>query len=102
MLGNKILYRVIGEEFAQFTAKLGGEGFIMSENESGTVGAGNNICHIKSFARAGYTKKRLLFMTKIKTLYKRINGLWLIARRLIIRNQLNLSIRTAPFPKFAK
>ena len=47
VVGNKILNRILREEFTELTAKLCGEGFIVSENEGWTVDLGYNIGHGK-------------------------------------------------------
>ena len=51
----------------------------MGQDQSRLIQRLNNVCHSKSFTRAGDTKQRLKLISLFKSLYQFLNSLWLIA-----------------------
>ena len=50
------MHFVFWEKLAEFRIKLGGEGFVVGKNEGWAIVFFDNICHRKSFARAGHAE----------------------------------------------
>ena len=87
VIGYKVFYRVVGEEFLELTAKLGSESFIVGKDQGRTVDFDDDIGHGKSFTGAGHTHQRLLLVPVDDTLSQSTNGLRLVTGRLVVGNQ---------------
>ena len=60
VIGNKILHRIVGEKFPELRAKLGRQGLIVGQNQSGPVHLLNNRCHREGLTGTGHTQQGLL------------------------------------------
>ena len=80
VIGNEILYRVIGKELSELTAKLSRKSFVVCQNKRGTIQPRNNVCHSKGLARTCNAKKGLHSLALLDTLNQRFYSLGLISR----------------------
>lgn len=78
MLGDKVFYCIIGKEFFEFSVQLRCQCLIMCNDKRWFIQLLNDICHRKCLTRTSDTKKGLTLVAFFKTLYKLVNGLWLI------------------------
>ena len=79
VVGNKILHRIFRKEFPKLAAKLGSQGLVMRQHQSGSVHPLNNIGHGKGFAGAGDPHQGLLLHTVQHAPGQLLNCLRLIA-----------------------
>ena len=88
---NKILHRIVRKKLAEFRAELGRQSFVVGQHQRGAVYPGNHVGHGKGFAAAGYTQQGLGPISGLNAFYEGINGLRLIAGRLIRCHQLEFA-----------
>ena len=93
MIGDKILHRIFGEEFAKLRTKLRGECFVVRQNERRLVHVGDDVCHGERLARAGDAEQYLFPVAAQHTFCELFDRLRLVAGRLICGN---LSIDISP------
>ena len=87
VVGDEILHRVFREKFLELAAKLGGQSLVVSKDKGGPVQPGNDVCHGKGLARAGYAQKHLLVYSVFNGADQALNGLRLVACGPVIRNK---------------
>ncbi len=97
VLGYKILHRIFGKEFEELTAKLCGEGFVVSKDKRRSVNIGDDVGHGKGFTRTGNAQQNLFFLTAFKTLDQLFDRLGLVACGVLI-GMYNKLIRHLPAP----
>ncbi len=85
VVGNKIVHRVLRKYFPELIAKLGGQGFVMSDDQGWLLRFVYNVCDSKSFSASGYAQKSLMAQTIIQTRNKLFNSFRLITRRFVFR-----------------
>ncbi len=90
VIADKILHRIIGEKFPKLIAQLGGQGFVMGDNQCGALYPLYNIGHGKGLARTGNTQQRLVFVVLIKPVNQFIYGRRLVTGGLKFRVYLKL------------
>ena len=60
VVGNEIFHRVFGEKLAHFGVELGGKGFVVCHDDSGSAALSDDVRHCIGFARTGYTEQGLI------------------------------------------
>ena len=90
VVGDKILHRVVGKELFELLAQLGGQRFVVGQNQRGTLDGLNNLCHCVGLAGAGDAQQHLLPQAVAQTLRQFRNGLGLVACGLIFGNNLEI------------
>ena len=81
---DKILHHIVGEEFPEFAAQLGGQGLVVGQHQGGAVDFFDDGGHGKGFAGAGHAQQALLPQPPVDAVYKPFNGLGLVAGGLIV------------------
>ena len=99
LVGNKIFHRVVREKLLEFRAKLGGEGFVVRQNQSRAVDFGDDVRHRERLAGAGHTEQRLLFQPVLDAVYQAFDRFRLVAGRLVVGYKFKMIHRPPPFPK---
>ncbi len=84
VIRHKILDRVVGEELLELVEELGGEGFVMGEDESGAVEVLDHLGHGEGFAGAGDAEQDLMLLAGLDAGEEFLDGAALIATRLVI------------------
>ncbi len=56
---DKVLYRIMGEKLAKLSAELGGQGFVVGQDQGGSVDGGDHIGNGVGLARAGHAEEHL-------------------------------------------
>ena len=98
ILGHKILHRIVGEEFLEFPVQLRRQRLIMRQHQRRLVQSLNHIRHRKRLAGTCNAQKRLKLVSLPESLHQRLNGLGLIAGRLVLRYQFEMIHRLcSPF-----
>ena len=57
---DKILHQVVGEEPFELTVQLCSEGFVVAQNQSGTLGFSDDIGHRERLSRTGHAEENLM------------------------------------------
>ena len=50
IVADKVFHCIIRKEFLKFRVELGGQGLVMGNDQCGSIGVFNNICHGKGFS----------------------------------------------------
>ena len=87
---NKIFYRILRKEFLEFGAKLRGKGFVVCQHQRRAIDPRDDVRHGEGLSGARHPQQRLLTAAGINAVHQRADRGRLVARRLIIRNQLKL------------
>ncbi len=82
------MHHILWEEFLEFLGELCCEGFVVSDNESWTLGFLDDIRHRKGFSRTSYSEKRLKVLSFLESLKKSFDSLWLISSWLVFGMKL--------------
>ena len=90
MIGDKILHRIFGEEFAKLRTKLRGECFIVRQNERRLVHVGDDVRHGERLSRAGDAEQYLFPVAAQHALCQLFDRLRLVAGRLLCGMQYKL------------
>src|SRR4030095_10151489 len=85
VVGNKILDGIVRKERFEFLKELCRESFVVRENKCGSLRSLNHACNCESLATAGYPQQHLILRSVIKTAYKSVDRLWLVAFGLVFR-----------------
>ena len=92
VVGNKILHRIVREKGPELGAELGRQRFVMGQHQGGAVALGDDVCHRKSLAASGDAQQGLAPVAALHSLHKLLDGLRLVARRGIVRHQMELLV----------
>ena len=92
VVGNKILHRIVREKGPELGAELGRQRFVMGQHQGGAVALGDDVCHRKGLAAAGDAQQGLAPVAALHSLHKLLDGLRLVARRGIVRHQMELLV----------
>ena len=85
---NEVDNRVVGEELLQLARQLGCKRLVGGKHQRGLLRGLDDFSHSEGFARAGNAQKGLIAHAVVNILGKRLDGLGLIACRLVRRNNL--------------
>ena len=85
---NEVDNRVVGKELLQLARQLGRKRLIGGKHQRGLLRGLDDFSHGEGFARAGHAQKGLIAHAIVDVLGKRLDGLGLIACRLVRRNNL--------------
>ncbi len=66
VVGDEVLDGVVGEEGLELVVELGGEGFVVGEDERGSVGFGDDRRHGEGFSGAGDAEQDLIFFAGVE------------------------------------
>ena len=78
---------VVRKKFAVFLRQLGGQSFVVGDDQSRFLDLRNDIGHGKGLAASGHTEKGLFSKSFLDSLHKRGNGGWLVTRRFVLTFQ---------------
>src|SRR3989344_6571566 len=84
---------ILGKKLSILLSQLGGQCFVVSDNQCRFLNFLDNVCHRKSLATAGHAQKSLMFQTFFDTFHQLFNRLWLVTSWLKI--SFNLKIHMA-------
>jgi len=85
---HKVFDGVIGEELLELGGKLGGQGFVMADDQRGALHALDDVGHGEGLAGAGHAQERLVFIAFFQPLHELIDGLRLVASHTEIGDNL--------------
>ncbi len=83
VVADEIADSVVGKEILEFLVKLGGEGFVVGDDECGPVHTGDGVGHGEGLAGAGDAHEGLEGLAALNAGGELVDGLWLIALGLI-------------------
>ena len=66
VVGHEILHRVVGEEFLELGAQLGGQGLVVGQHQGGTLHLLDDLGHGEGLARAGDAQQGLLVQPRLR------------------------------------
>ena len=84
VIGYEIAHGVLREELAELCRQLGGEGFVVGDDQRRAAGIFDDVGHGEGFTRAGNAQQHLMAQAVVDALRERLDGLRLIALRLIV------------------
>ena len=84
VVADEILHRVLREKFPELGTELGRQRLVVGQHQGGLVHPGDDVCHGKGLAGAGDAQKRLGPVPPQDPLGQLVDGLRLVAGRLII------------------
>lgn len=90
IIGNEIFNGVFGKEFLELRAELGGQRLVVGQHKGRPVDARDDVGHGEGLARTGDAQQRLVMVAAQKPLDQSVDGLRLIAGRLIFGMQLEI------------
>lgn len=79
------MHRVAGKEFAEFAIELGGEGFVVRDDERGLIILGDDLGHRECLARTRHAEQNLMLFASFESCGDFLDRLRLVARRLVFR-----------------
>ena len=83
---------VFGEELFELGRQLGGQRLVGSHDQRGLLDGLDNLCHGERLTRASDAQQRLVSKALFDALGERLNGLRLVARGLVRRNDMQRRI----------
>jgi len=88
VVGHEILHRIVREKRPELGAELRRQRFIVGQHQRGAVALGDHVRHSEGLAAAGHTQQGLAAVAALHALHKLLDGLRLVARRGIVRDQM--------------
>ena len=88
VVGHEILHRIVRKKRPELGAELRRQRFIVGQHQRGAVALGDHVRHGEGLAAAGHTQQGLAAVAALHTLHKLLDGLRLVARRGIVRDQM--------------
>ena len=88
VVADKIFDCVGGEERFEFVIELGGQGFVVRQDQRGTAGFFDDLGHGEGFAGAGDSEQDLVLFTVEDAAEELIDGRRLVAARAIVDRQM--------------
>ena len=88
VVGDEVLHLVIGEEVLELLVKLGGQGLVVGQHQSGALNSLDDVGHGEGFAGAGDAQQGLVLMAALQPRNQRVDGLGLVAGGLEVRDKL--------------
>jgi hypothetical protein len=85
VVGDEVFHGVFREEFLEFSEELGGQGFIVRQDESRSLRISNDIRNGECFSCAGGAQQDLMPVPPLKAFHKLYDRFRLITHRLIGR-----------------
>ena len=85
IVGDEILDSVVRKKSLEFTIKLGGEGFVVTQHEGRTLQPLDDIGHGESLARSRHAEERYGIHALVQGATEPVNGCRLVAGRLVCR-----------------
>ncbi len=70
---------VVGEDFLEFFVKLGGEGFVVGDDEHGAAELGGDVGHGEGFSGAGDAHEDLVLFSFVEAFDEGVDGGGLVA-----------------------
>ena len=80
VIANKVVNRIVREQFLKFAIELGGQGFVGCQNQCWPAGLSDQVGHRESFSRAGDAEKYLMAITPLETLAELLDRPRLVTR----------------------
>jgi hypothetical protein len=74
--------------------QLGGQGFVVCEDERGTIHSFDNLRHRESFAGAGDPEENLMLLAGLDTANELVDRRGLVSARLVTAAQSKLHVRS--------
>ena len=87
-VGDEVMDFVLGEELAELGIELGGEGFVVGEDEGGALDVLDEVGHGEGFAGAGHAEQSLLADAGVQAGGELGDGGWLVAGGLVFGDEL--------------
>ena len=79
VIADEVFHRVVREERLEFLVKLGGQRFVVREDERWLADILDDVCHRECFAGARHAEERLELFAVFETFSQFFNGLRLVA-----------------------
>jgi len=83
VITDEVFHRVTGEELLELVVELGGEGFVMRQDEGWAIGFLDNLGHGEGLAGAGDAEEHLVFFSRSEAIHQFFNRAGLIAAGLV-------------------
>ena len=84
VVGDEILYGIVREKGLELSVQLGRQGFVVAQDEGGTLQLLDHISHGKSLSRPRDAQKGYIMYPLLDCFAQSINGFGLVAGRLIV------------------
>ena len=100
VVGDKVFHRIVGKKLLELRAQLRGQGFVVGQDQGGTLDLLNDLGHGKGFAGAGHPQKGLFVQSQLHALGQAGDGLGLIPGGSVVADDLKFRHRNLPYSCF--